>query len=112
MDNIRVLMIDDNKNLVEMVKEYFKNDKQINIDMVANDGVEGIELIVKGDVLGKGASNVLDLTKIIYHIIGKEELEGIYEKAGDINGDKEIDGRDMTNLIFHIINKKGYEWEN
>ena len=30
MNNIRVLMIDDNKNLVEMVKEYFKNDKQIN----------------------------------------------------------------------------------
>ena len=47
MNNIRVLMIDDNKNLVEMVKEYFKNDKQINIDLVANDGVEGIELIEK-----------------------------------------------------------------
>jgi hypothetical protein len=31
MDSIKVLMIDDNENLVEMVKEYFKNDKQISI---------------------------------------------------------------------------------
>ena len=73
---------------------------------------EGIVLQVKGDVTGEGVSENVDLVRIIYHIIGKEELEGIYEKAGDINGDKEIDGRDMTNLIFHIINKKGYEWEN
>lgn len=47
MNNIRVLMIDDNKNLVEMVKEYFKDDEQISIDLVANDGIEGIELIEK-----------------------------------------------------------------
>ena len=47
MDNIRVLMIDDNKNLIEMVKEYFKDNEQISIDLVANDGIEGIELIEK-----------------------------------------------------------------
>lgn len=47
MNNIRVLMIDDNKNLVEMVKEYFEDNDQISIDLVANDGVEGIELIEK-----------------------------------------------------------------
>lgn len=45
MENIRVLMIDDNQNLVEMVKEYFKDDKQITIDYVAYDGEKGIELI-------------------------------------------------------------------
>lgn len=47
MNNIRVLMIDDNKNLIEMVKEYFKDSNQISIDLVANDGIEGIELIEK-----------------------------------------------------------------
>lgn len=45
MKNIRVLMIDDNKNLVEMVKEYFKKDKQISISLVAYNGLSGIELI-------------------------------------------------------------------
>ena len=31
MDKIKVLMIDDNVNLIEMVKEYFKNNDKIDI---------------------------------------------------------------------------------
>ena len=42
---IKVLMIDDNENLVEMVKEYFKDNKDISIDLVAYNGDEGIKLI-------------------------------------------------------------------
>ena len=44
---IKVLMIDDNENLVEMVKEYFKNDENISIDLCAYNGEEGIKLIEK-----------------------------------------------------------------
>ena len=40
-------MVDDNKNLVGMVKEYFKNHEIISIDYEAYDGLEGIELIDK-----------------------------------------------------------------
>ena len=47
MNSIRVFMIDDNKNLIEMVREYFKDDKEISIDLVAYDGVEGIDIIEK-----------------------------------------------------------------
>lgn len=47
MNNIKVLMIDDNENLVEMVKEYFKDDEQISIDLVAYDGLKGFEYIEK-----------------------------------------------------------------
>ena len=45
MEKIKVLMIDDNTNLVEMVKEYFKENNEIEISYVANDGLEGIKLI-------------------------------------------------------------------
>ena len=45
MDKIRVLMIDDNINLIEMVKEYFKNKENIEIVSWAYDGMEGIEKI-------------------------------------------------------------------
>lgn len=45
MDKIRVLMIDDNVNLVDMVKEYFVNNTKISLDITANDGEEGIKLI-------------------------------------------------------------------
>ncbi len=38
-----ILMIDDNKNLINMVKEYFKNNDDINIFLEAYDGEEGIE---------------------------------------------------------------------
>lgn len=38
-------MIDDNINLVEMIKEYFSSNEQISIDLVAYDGGEGIKLI-------------------------------------------------------------------
>lgn len=45
MEKVRVLMVDDNINLVEMVKEYFVNHVNIGIDYVAYDGEEGIKLI-------------------------------------------------------------------
>lgn len=46
MEKTKVLMIDDNESLVEMVKEYFKNNDSINIVLSANDGEEGIKKIV------------------------------------------------------------------
>ena len=34
MEKINILMIDDNVNLIEMIKEYFKNHADINIIMI------------------------------------------------------------------------------
>lgn len=45
MKNIRVLMIDDNVELVSMIKEYFSDHANIDIALEANDGSKGIELI-------------------------------------------------------------------
>ena len=45
METIKLLMIDDNVNLVEMVKEYFSNNQNISLDIVAYNGEEGIKLI-------------------------------------------------------------------
>ena len=42
---IKLLMVDDNVNLVKMVSEYFKNKDNISLEFVAHDGKEGIELI-------------------------------------------------------------------
>ncbi len=47
MKKISVLMVDDNVNLVEMVKEYFSSHQFIDVDFWAYDGLEGIELIEK-----------------------------------------------------------------
>ena len=46
MDKIKVLMIDDNVSLVDMVREYFSDHKMIEIVDCAYDGVEGLNKIV------------------------------------------------------------------
>ena len=45
MKNIKVLMIDDNVELVTMVEEYFSNHENIDISLKAYNGVEGMKLI-------------------------------------------------------------------
>ena len=46
-DKLKVLIIEDNQNLVERVKEYFHNHAVISIISEANDGKEGLEIILK-----------------------------------------------------------------
>ena len=48
MEKIKVLMIDDNVNLVEMISDYFENHSKIEIVGSANDGVEGLKIIKDG----------------------------------------------------------------
>mgnify|MGYP005606493851 FL=1 len=45
MKNIKVLMIDDNLELIQMVKEYFSDHASIDISLEAHDGIEGMKLI-------------------------------------------------------------------
>lgn len=47
MSKTKLLVIDDNKDLVSMIKEYFKNHNDIMVSLEANDGVEGLKLIEK-----------------------------------------------------------------
>lgn len=42
MKNIKVLMIDDNLELIKMVKEYFSDHASIDISLEAHDGIEGM----------------------------------------------------------------------
>lgn len=45
MEKTRLLVIDDNKNLVEMIKEYFSSKSTVDVVYTAKDGDEGIRLI-------------------------------------------------------------------
>ena len=49
MKKTNVLMIDDNIELVNMVKEYFKDNKEITISLTANDGISGFKLIAENE---------------------------------------------------------------
>lgn len=59
MNKLRVLMVDDNVQLVDMVKEYFSSHAVIDISYVANNGIEGVKLIKEN--LGNYDLILLDL---------------------------------------------------
>jgi two-component system response regulator (stage 0 sporulation protein A) len=46
MEKIKVLMIDDNQSLVDMVKEYFNNHAKIEVVLSCKDGEEGLNTII------------------------------------------------------------------
>ena len=46
MKKIKVLMIDDNVNLTEMVKEYFKDNKKIEVTKCCYNGSDGLDVIL------------------------------------------------------------------
>ena len=49
MNKLRLLMIDDNVQLVDAVKEYFKDNEKIELVYQASDGIEGLKLIETKD---------------------------------------------------------------
>ncbi len=81
MEKIKVLMIDDNINLVEMVKEYFKDNKNIEISLIAHDGQEGLKLLEQE----QGKYDVVLLDLIMPKKDGLYVLEQVNKKNMDCN---------------------------
>ena len=50
MEKIKILMIDDNVNLVGMVEDYFEDNSRIEVVGKAYDGEEGLEIIREGQL--------------------------------------------------------------
>lgn len=62
-------------------------------------------LVVEGDLNGDGKISITDLSKMKSHIIGKQILQGEYEKAADINGDGRESITDLSILKKYLIKK-------
>ncbi len=82
MEKIRVLMIDDNVNLTEMIKEYFKTNSKIDVVACCYNGVEGLKAIEEMD--GKYDIILLDL------IMPKRDGMGVLEELKEKNIHKNI----------------------
>ena len=67
MEKIKVLMIDDNINLTEMVKEYFKDNKKIEVTKCCYNGKEGLEVILN-------ESNIYDIVLLDLIMPNKDGL--------------------------------------
>ena len=82
MKNIKVLMIDDNLELVQMVKEYFSDHASIDISLEAHDGIEGMKLI-------KEHQNDYDVV-ILDLIMPKKDGLSVLQEMRDNNIDKNV----------------------
>lgn len=79
MAKTRILVVDDNKSLIEMIKEYFKDNPDINVVLEANDGTEGFRLIEKK----QDEYDVILLDLIMPNKDGVSVLEQMREKGID-----------------------------
>lgn len=82
MKNIKVLMIDDNYELVEMVKEYFSSKENISVVLTAHDGVEGIDII-------KNKSDEYDVV-ILDLIMPRKDGVSVLEEMYSLKIDKKV----------------------
>lgn len=82
MDKIKVLMVDDNISLIDMVKEYFVSSSEVEVVLEAHDGEQGIQMIEQNqdcyDVI------VLDL------IMPKKDGLYVLEQMKERNIDKKV----------------------
>ena len=126
MQKINVLMIDDNVKLIGAVKEYFKDNKKIDILLEAHDGEEGIEIITENekeiDVIildlimpkkdGLYVLNQMRERGINKNIIvltsynASEVIREVSEKDVNYFILKPFDLSDLEKRIYDVINKK------
>ncbi len=65
---------------------------------------EEIELVVPGDLTGKGEIDVTDVSTMQEELVESIELEGAYEQAADMDESGEVDIVDLSQLQEYIVN--------
>ena len=78
----RLLVVDDNKTIVEMVKEYFKENKKIEVSLQAYDGEEALDYILNKE-------NEYDVI-LLDLIMPKKDRLYVLERLQELNKNKKI----------------------
>lgn len=68
------------------------------------DGARLFVVIDRGDVMGTGKLNITQLVRMAEHLTDRKLLTGVYEQAGDINGNGEVDIVDLAYLGLWLRN--------
>lgn len=79
---IKILMIDDNVKLIDAVKEYFKNNKEVSVVLEAYNGLDGMEII-------KNKSDDFDII-LLDLIMPKKDGLYVLEEMKNNNIDKKV----------------------
>ena len=124
MDKIKVLMIDDNVELIGAVKEYFKSSKQVEIIEEAYDGLEGYKKLEKSlcdvvilDLIMPNKDGLYVLEQMKKHNINKKVIvatsyntQEVIREVSDYGVNyyilKPFDFDDLEKRILDCCNKK------
>jgi len=124
MDKVKVLMIDDNVQLIEAVKEYFRSSKQIEIIEEAYDGLEGFKKLEKSmcdvvilDLIMPNKDGLYVLEEMKKHNINKKVIVATSYNAQEVIREvsdygvnyyilKPFDFTDLEKRILDLANKK------
>ena len=126
MKKINILMVDDNVSLIEMVKEYFKDNKDIDICLEAHDGVEGIKTIEQNldsfdlillDLIMPKKDGIYVLNEMKKKGINKKVIVATSYNAADVIREvseygvnyyvlKPFDLDDLEKRIYDVFNKQ------
>ena len=99
MKKTNVLMIDDNVELVNMVKEYFSDNEDVSITLTAHDGVEGLKLILERE----NEYDVILLDLIMPKKDGMHVLKELKEKNNAFFEEMKMN-REVTHYYYAIQN--------
>lgn len=126
MKDIRVLMVDDNENLINMIKEYFVNHLRIDVVLEAYDGVAAIDIMEKNlelfdvlilDLIMPNKDGIYVLEEMKKRNINKPIIvstsyntEDIIRRVSEYNVNyfilKPFDLADLEKRIIECVNKK------
>lgn len=126
MGKINVLMIDDNINLINMVKEYFNNNEEIDICLEAYDGKGGIDVLTNNkdkidliilDLIMPKTDGIYFLNEMRKLGINKKVIVATSYNAAEVIREvseygvnyyilKPFDLENLKSRIFDITNKK------
>ena len=126
MEKIKVLMIDDNTNLIKMVKEYFSTNSKIQINLTASNGEEGINVLEKNienvdlillDLIMPKKDGIYVLNEMKKRKINKKVIVATSYNAADVIREvsefgvnyyilKPFELTDLEKRIYSIMEKK------
>lgn len=82
-----------------------KTGKVMESDQIVTTGSEVIvdqnhyTIVVKGDLNGDGEFNLLDLSRLLYHLSEHQVLQDEYYLAADLNFDRRVDLVDLSRMV-------------
>lgn len=126
MEKINILMIDDNINLIKMVKEYFSNNESVDIAFEAHNGLEGINVLEENkdkidllilDLIMPKKDGIYVLSEMKKRGLNKNVIVATSYNAAEVIREvseygvnyyilKPFDLEDLKNRIYDVANKK------